>query len=49
MYQAFEKPLPRGHGSVGLVRYRTVTARERFFKGQQNVSLCLSGSELADK
>ena len=30
-YQAFEKPLPRGHGSVESMRYRAVTARERSF------------------
>ena len=30
-YQAFERPLPRGHGSVESVSYRAVTARERSF------------------
>ena len=30
-YQAIEKPLPRGHGSVASERYRAVTARERSF------------------
>ena len=30
-YQGFERPLPGGHGSVDLVRYRAVTARKRFF------------------
>ncbi len=30
-YQPFEKPLPRGHGSVESERDRAVTARERSF------------------
>ncbi len=48
-YQAFEKPLPRGHGSVESVRYRAVTARERSLNhrlSQQRLELvygCLAG------
>ncbi len=38
----FEKPLSRGHGSLELVRYRAVTARERSFNhrlSQQRLEL----------
>ncbi len=34
VYQAFEKPLSCGHGSVESLRYRAVTARERFFNNR---------------
>ena len=40
----FERPLPRGHGSVESVRYRAVTARERSF----NQWHCPLACELSD-
>ena len=45
VYKAFERPLPRGHGSVESVRYRAVTARERSFS-QWHCPLACERSDL---